>query len=340
MKKRNFVFILAIAILFVLSACAGDKEEADSELANDDENVVQTVLKAVHALPKDHPYEKALQEMGKNIEVRTNGRVKIETSPNSGEEHQLFEQLTRGSVDIVVASTASMANVIPELRVLDLPFLFNDRESAINVLEGEIGQELFEKIEVQGVIPLSWGENGLHHITSNSHPILLPKDLEGVKIFSQENEFIIQALNVLGAEPIEMTWDEAIQALKREELDAQENSILVADKYDVYDAGQNYLSLTGHMYAVSIFMMSQHTYDKLPEDVCHIIVEEGQKIGAFERELFLELEQEALKLLESEGMEIAEGINAEPFREAIQSVYEGYPDQELLNKIREAQSGT
>lgn len=339
MKKFRFALILSFTFMLTLAACGGDKEKTGSDSGDKGDRADQIVLKAGHSLPEDHPYEKAFQEMANNIEERTDGRVKIETFPNGqiGAERELIEKLTQGTVDLVAASTASMTNFVPELEVLDLPFLFNDRQSAVKVLEGEIGDGLFEKIKGQGILPLSWGENGFRHMTNSKHQILEPKDLNGTKIRIEENELHLKAFRELGAEPTALEWEEALTALRQGNVDAQENPAFVADQFNVYDAGQKYMSLTGHVYSVVIFMMSQKTYDKLPEDVRDIIVEEGQNIGSFERDYIVELEQESMKALENQGMEIAKEVDVKLFQDAMKSVYDSYKDQEMLNKIRETQ---
>lgn len=333
MRKMGFATVLVGGAL-ALTACGnseGDTAGGDSgETFN---------LQAGHSLPEDHPYHLGFLEMAENVEERTDGRVTIEVFANSeiGAERELTEGMGLGTVDLVVSSTAPVTNFVPELGVLDVPFLFNDRDSAVEVLEGEIGDELFTKLEENGIIGLSWGENGYRHVTNAVRPINTPEDLKGLKIRTQENEIHLAAFEELGAQPTPMAWTEAITALQQGVVDAQENPAIVADQFSLYDANQQYMSLTGHVYSVAIYMMSQQTYDQLPEDLRDIVMEEGQKIGAMERDLIVEMEQESLQNLKDEGMEIIEDIDTAPFQEAVRPVYDQIEHQELLNRILDAQ---
>ncbi|MEZ0480933.1 TRAP transporter substrate-binding protein [Planococcus sp. SSTMD024] len=333
MKKMGFATVLVGGAL-ALTACGnsdGDTSGGDSgETFN---------LQAGHSLPEDHPYHLGFLEMAENVEERTDGRVTIEVFANSeiGAERELTEGMGLGTVDLVVSSTAPVTNFVPELGVLDVPFLFNDRDSAVEILEGEIGDELFTKLEENGIIGLSWGENGYRHVTNAVRPINTPADLEGLKIRTQENEIHLAAFEELGAQPTPMAWTEAITALQQGVVDAQENPAIVADQFSLYDANQQYMSLTGHVYSVAIYMMSQQTYDQLPEDLRDIVMEEGQKAGAMERDLIVEMEQESLQNLKDEGMEIIEDVDTAPFQEAVRPVYDQIEHQELLNRILDAQ---
>jgi len=323
--------MLAGALL--LTACGDSEGEA-----NADPDKVYT-LQAGHSLPADHPYHLGFLEMAKNVEERTDGQVKIEVFANSeiGAERELTEGMGLGTVDFVVSSTAPVTNFVPELGVLDVPFLFQDRDSAVKVLEGEIGDELFSKMEENGIIGMSWGENGYRHITNAIRPVNTPEDLKGLKIRTQENEIHLAAFEALGAQPTPMAWTEAITALQQGVVDAQENPAIVADQFALYDAKQKYMTLTGHVYSVAVYMMSKQTYDELPEDLRDIVLEEGQKAGAKERELIVEMEKESIKTLKENGVEIIEEVDLAPFQEAVKPVYETIEYQELLNNIIDAQ---
>lgn len=334
MNKMGFASVL-IGGALALTAC-GSSEDGGTAGGDSGETFN---LQAGHSLPEDHPYHLGFLEMAENVEERTDGRVTIEVFANSeiGAERELTEGMGLGTVDLVVSSTAPVTNFVPELEVLDVPFLFNDRESAVEILEGEIGDELFTKLEENGIIGLSWGENGYRHITNAERPINTPADLQGLKIRTQENEIHLAAFEALGAQPTPMAWTEAITALQQGVVDAQENPAIVADQFSLYDANQQYMSLTGHVYSVAIYMMSQQTYDQLPEDLRDIVMEEGQKVGSMERDLIVEMEQESLQNLKDEGVEIIEDIDTAPFQEAVRPVYDQIEHQDLLNRILEAQ---
>lgn len=337
MKKVKWLLALSLVMMLIVAGC-GNSDNEKSDGAGKEDGKVYT-LQAGHSLPVDHPYHVAFLEMADAVEERTDGRVVIEVFPNSeiGAERELTEGLTLGTVDLVVSSTAPVTNFVPELGVLDVPFLFNSRDAAVEVLNGEIGDELFASLKDKGIIGLSWGENGYRHITNALHPIEKPEDLKGMKIRTQENKIHIAAFEALGAQPTPMAWNEALTGLQQGVVDAQENPAIVADQFKLYDSKQKYMTLTGHVYSVAMFMMSQKTYDSLPEDLRDIVVEEGQKAGEKERDLIVSMEKDSIQALKDNGMEIIEEVDAAPFQEKVKEVYNQVEHQELLNRILEAQ---
>lgn len=325
---RKLVQLIGVVLLLsVLSACSEERERE------------QYVLYAGHSLAEDHPFQLAMLEMAKNVEERTDGRVKIETFPLSqlGAERELVEGLMLGSVDIVVSTSGPIINFVSDFGVLDLPFLFNDRQAAVEVLEGEIGDELFAQLREQGIVGLSWGENGFRHVTNSIRPVATPAEMDGLNLRVQENKVFIQAFEELGVKASPMAWTEALPALQSGVVDGQENPILVIDSYKLYDAGQTHMTLTSHAYSSAVFMLSEHTYNRLPEDLRDIVMDEGQKIGAYERQLVVDMEQEALARLEEQGMQVVKDVNVEEFRNEITAVYDSAKNQQLLQRILEQQ---
>ena len=203
MKRIVRIFWVIMSIV-ILSACSSSNERE------------QYVLYAGHSLAADHPFELAMQEYKKQVEERMDGRVIIETFPLSqlGAERELIEGLMLGSVDLVVSTSGPIMNFISDFGVLDLPFLFNDREAAVNILEGEIGDDLLKQLRELGSVGLSWGENGFRHITNSVKPVETPNDLKGLSLRVQENKVFISAFNELGANASPMAWTEAITALQ------------------------------------------------------------------------------------------------------------------------------
>ena len=72
--------------------------------------------------------------------------------------------------------------------VFDLPFIFETVEQARAVMDSEIGTEILNSVEDQGIKGLAWFENGFRNVTNNVKPINSPDDLKGIKIRTMENQ--------------------------------------------------------------------------------------------------------------------------------------------------------
>lgn len=316
-----------MVIALILSACGGTNSSNEEGSSSEGKEEGQTfTFKAGHSQTEEHPYHLALLELAKNVKDRTNGNVTIEIFPLNqlGAERELTEALTLGTADMSISSTAPIANFYPQLGIVDLPFLFESREHAYKVLDGQIGQDLLTGLEDSGLVGLAWAENGFRHITNSKHEVTKPEDLKGLKIRTQENQIHLDAFEALGAQPTPMAWNEALTALQQGVVDAQENPLIIADTYKLYDANQTYMTLTGHIYSPAIIMFSKSIWDTVPSEYQEILKEEAKIAGDKIRELSTQADENSLQVVKDNGVQVVESVDVTPFREAIQSVYEKY----------------
>src|SRR5690606_34340118 len=146
-----------------------------------------------------------------------------------------------GSIDLaIVPGTIGLFE--PLMKVLDLPYIFRDRDHAYKVLDGEIGQQLASKLPEKNLRLLAYWENGFRHITNNKRPIQKPEDLEGIKIRVPENTTYVDTFNNWKANVVTMAFGELYTALQQGTVDGQENPLALIATNKFYET-QKYLSL-------------------------------------------------------------------------------------------------
>ena len=118
-----------------------------------------------------------------------------------------------GTIDMAVPATAVIGNFVPEVQILDIPFLFRDIDHAYAVLEGPIGQEMLAKFPEKGLVGLALGGNGFRQLTNSKHPVNSPADLHGLKLRTMENQTHLMVWRELGALPTPMALPEVFTAL-------------------------------------------------------------------------------------------------------------------------------
>src|SRR5689334_12310157 len=216
------------------------------------------------ALAQNSHYGVAIDTFAREVERRTSGRYKVQTFYSSalGGERESVEGVQLGTLDLTLTSTGPLPNFVPEVAILDIPFLFRDYPHARAVLDGPIGQDLLKKFEPKGTEALAWGENGFRHMTDSKRPISTPEDLRGLKMRTMENPIHIQAYKQFGILPTPMAFTEVFTALQQGTVDDQENPLLVITSAKLYEV-QKYLSLTGHVYSPALILMNKAAWDKL-----------------------------------------------------------------------------
>ncbi|MFC5713181.1 TRAP transporter substrate-binding protein [Thalassorhabdus alkalitolerans] len=340
MKKRWLVGSALVLGAVSLSACGGNGDDGNTEASGDGNgNGEETYTLAIgHTLADTSHYQEALLEFQDMIEERSDGRIEVELFPDSalGGERDMIESVQLGNQEMVLTSTGPMSGFAEEVTVVDLPFLFRDHDHAHGVLDGEIGQELLEKLEPTGLIGLAWWENGFRHVTNSDGPVETPEDLAGLSLRTMENDIHMDAFRAMDADPTPMAFGELFTALQQGVVDGQENPIPVIQTSRFYEV-QDYLSLTGHVYNPSILVISEEVYNSMPEDLQEILREVAQEGAELEREIVQRMEEEYIESLKDEGMEVIEDVDLEPFIDAVQPVYEKYSDvfgEDLIESIQ------
>ena len=294
-------------------------------------------LVEAHTTPPDHPYTLGMVHYAQLVKERTKGRVAIQVhhSRELGDERQVVEGLQLGTIHLTVTSTGPLGGFVPEMNVVDLPFLFRSPEHAYKVLDGEIGRDLLNKFDPIGIKGLAFWENGFRHITSAKKPIREPGDLKSLKIRVMENKVHQAAFRQLGADATPMAWGEVFTSWQQGLLDAQENPIPIIYTFKLNEV-QKYLSLTAHVYSPAPILMSKKTWDKLPPEIQKVMFDTARETAQFERGLIREQEQKELGELRAMGMIVIENPDRAAFREAMRPVFEQFQNQfgkDLVQRI-------
>jgi TRAP-type transport system periplasmic protein len=300
--------------------------------------VAQTTMKINISVAQNSHYGVAIDTFAREVEARTNGRYKIQTfyAGALGAERESVEGVQLGTLDLTLTSTGPLPNFVPEVAILDIPFLFRDYAHARAVLDGPIGQEMLQKFPPKGMVGLAWGENGFRHMTNSKRPVNLPEDLKGLKMRTMENPIHIEAYKQFGILPTPMAFTEVFTALQQGTVDGQENplSVITAAKLDQV---QKNLTLTGHVYSPAIFLMNKAQWDKLSAADKQAFLDAAKEAVKANRARIDEDERKAVADLRSKGMVIVENVDKSKFQAALAPVYVDFGKrfgQENIDRIK------
>ena len=171
---------------------------------------------------EDYPTTKGAYEFARLVNERTNGRIKIVVKCNGelGDEKSVIEQLKFGGIDFSRVSISSISDDIPALKVIQMPFLYSDAQEMLDVLNGKEGMQFVDAVRESnlGVRALSWYDAGARSFYSVK-PVTAIQDLQGLNIRVQESELMSETIEMLGANPVKMTYSEVYKGLQTGKID-------------------------------------------------------------------------------------------------------------------------
>ncbi len=298
----------------------------------------QTPLKMNISVSQNSHYGAAVDVFAREVEKRTNGRYKVQNfySGALGAERESIEALQLGTLDLTMTSTGPVPNFVPEVAILDIPFLFKDYAQARATLDGPIGQDMLQKFPAKGLVALAWGENGFRHMTNSKRQIVTPEDLKGLKMRTMENPVHMQAYKAFGIIPTPMAFTEVFTALQQGTVDGQENPLSVISSAKL-DQVQKYMTLTGHVYSPALILMSKAQWDKLSAPDKQAFLDAAKEAVKANRARIDDDEHKAVADLKAKGMIIVENIDKAKFQAALGPTFAEFGKkfgQENIDKIR------
>jgi tripartite ATP-independent transporter DctP family solute receptor len=248
----------------------------------------------------DNPGAYAIKVFMKEIETKTNGRLKVKLFPDAmlaskGEE--IVTGLQTGAFDFTNLALGSWGDYTKAFMPFNMPYLFFDSKIVYDFLDGKMGEEMRKQLLADtGVMNISWLDIGFRQVTNNVRQVKNPSDMVGLKMRTMADPFQIKAMKALGASVIALPYSELFTALQQGVVDGEENpiaNIYTAKFYEV----QKYLTLTGHIYSLTSINVSKKKFDSFSSEDQKIILEAGRNATLASRKKLAEKESEMFNQL-------------------------------------------
>jgi C4-dicarboxylate-binding protein DctP len=226
------------------------------------------LLKFSHVVAPDTPKGKAALKFKELAEARTKGAVKVEVYPNSqlAKDQEEMGALQLNAVQMLAPSVSKFGPIgVREFEVFDLPYIIPDRATLYRVTEGEIGQQLFARLEAKGIRGLAYWDNGFKHMSAN-RPLHKLADMRGLKVRIQSSKVLEAQMKALGAIPRAMAFSETYTALQQGVVDGTENTLSNMYTQKMHEV-QKYLTLSEHGYILYAVIVNKQFWDGLPPKI-------------------------------------------------------------------------
>lgn len=329
MKKFIGLFAVPLAGILLLTGCAGTPGPATGSSP--------IVIKLSHDLLENTPQHLGALEFERIVEEKTKGAldVQIFAASQLGTDVEVTEMMQTNTVQAGLIPTAKLSGFDPQLQLVDLPFIFPDRETTYKVLDSDLMDDLFKPLEAIGLKGIAFWESGFKQITANQE-IRSPKDFLGMKVRVMESPLLIEQYKAVGANPTAIDFAETYNALQQNVVEAQENPLVSIVSMKFYEV-QSHLMLSNHGYLAYAFLFSKTFWDTLTPEHQTIIEEAALEAATLEREETAKREETYVKTIADSGTTIVRLTDAEveEFRKAWRPVHDKFRNiigAELLKK--------
>jgi TRAP-type transport system periplasmic protein len=258
--------------------------------------------------PPTTGFSRALKRIGDRLLTEFGDRIEVKYIWNIMDLGYRAEDILwlveDGLLTLGYQSSSYLTDRVPELGIVDLPFLFADTRSARAAMDGALGDVLAGKIEERvNFRVLGWFENGFRHISNRIREVRTPADLAGMRIRVLPSKVQARTFELLGAVPMPMDLTQAIEMIVAGTIDAQENPLSNSVTYGVHKF-HRFHTLSNHFYISRPIFLHRPAFDAWPADVQRAMRNAITDAVAFQRELHVQEEKEARKAIEAQGCEI------------------------------------
>lgn len=296
------------------------------------------ILRLGHGLDTGHPVHLAMEHMGERLQELSDGALKLQIYPSEqlGSERECLELLQIGSLGLTKVSAAVMESFAPGFKVLSTPYLFDDRDHAFRVLDGDVGKDLLLSSEAFRLRGLTFYDAGSRSFYTREKPIHSPEDLEGLKIRTQESPTAMGMVRSLGGAATPISWGELYTALQQGVVDGAENnppSFYLSRHYEVAP----FYSLDEHTSVPDVLVVSTEVWNRLDETEQSWVQEAASASAVFQRRAWKQAEEEALEAVQAAGVEVIRPAK-KAFQDGVASMVEELRQDpqigDLITRIR------
>ncbi|MDA9564962.1 TRAP transporter substrate-binding protein [Alphaproteobacteria bacterium] len=245
---------------------------------------------------------------------------------NEGDKaSSLIEKTQLGEIHASYLLSSYFEKILPEIQILDLPYLFSNRNEAYNSLKSDLFNYIDNKLKIKNLKLLGFWDNGIRHISSKIKLIKNLSDCKGQVIRTTPSPLHIEIFRKLGFIPKPLDVRDFKLAVEKNDIDAQENPLTNYWNFGVYKK-QEFVSLTSHIFGFCLFVINDDYFNKLSDLNKKFLIKKSKETTKFQRRLAISEDDILIKKIKSKNIKI-ENIDKdclEDFKKATNNFHENY----------------
>lgn len=199
--------------------------------------------------PPGGPGDKYWTQFDEAVTERSNGRIELGLLVHGqlGGDDQIIQVLRRNRGQIGIVGESGFARVVPEVAVLNMPYLFDSPEELDFVVDGYVTPVIKDLAAEKGLSFIQWFEIGWMNLYAKQ-ALLVPGDAKDYPLRALPYETSQTFLKAIGADVINLSFPDVIPSLQTGMINGGESSTLMYARASLYQEAPH-LTLTRHSYS-------------------------------------------------------------------------------------------
>jgi len=276
------------------------------------QEIHERTIRFGHLNNPDHPISAGVKKFAELMAAKSGGKHTVREFPSNqlGNEMQQQSALQGGTQEMTAPAPTSLAGIVKEFGLLDLPFIVANSQQADALTDGPVGKMLFAKLPDKGLVGLAFWDLGFRNVTNSKRPITKPEDLEGIKLRVIPNPVFLETFKTFKANPVPMPFSDLYSALDMRAVDGQENPFAVILSNKFFEV-QKFLSTTNHVYTANTILIGKKFWDRLSPVEQKLVQDAALEARDYQRKISRDAAQKAVGELRAKGMQVNEVPPAE-----------------------------
>lgn len=283
-----------------------------------------TTITVASLLGEDKPETKIWRWIAAQAEEKRPGRFKFNVVTNGalGGEKEVAESTRLGSVQASLSTVSSLSGWVPELQILDLPFLFRDAAHLKSVVDGDTGKELSTKLEAQNFVIRGFIDYGARHLLTKK-PVTRPQQMAGKKIRVINSPLHTKLWSAFGAVPVGIPITETYNALASGVADAMDLTKSAYAGFKLYEVVP-YMTETAHIRASGVIYYAASFWKGLDEQDKAVLSEVSHQATSYFNGLIVEDEATSLATAKAHGGQVLQPEALDEWRKGARGVWQDF----------------
>ncbi len=222
-------------------------------------------IKIASLAPEGSTWMKELRAIDADLKKETGGQVTLQIYPGGsmGDEQDVLRKMQSGQLHAAGVTGRGLGMILPEVRVMELPFLYRDYRDVTKVRDS-LSPRFEAGMKKKGFVILGWTENGFVYIFSQK-PIASQADLKKEKMWLWIGDPLVAKMyEIFGITPVPLAVPDVLTSLQTHLVNAAYAPPLAAAAMQWFTATSCVTDLP-LAYATGAIIMTQDAWNKVPE---------------------------------------------------------------------------